>query len=53
MTAASKDIFQEIYDTEFKAEFEKRKLTYEHRLIATWSLPPSSGPAAMCGLQEL
>ena len=28
-----KDIFQEIYDTEFKAEFEKRKLTYEHRLI--------------------
>ena len=28
-----KDIFQEIYDTEFKAEFEKRKLFYEHRLI--------------------
>ncbi len=28
-----KDIFQEIYDTEFKAEFEKRKITYEHRLI--------------------
>jgi isocitrate dehydrogenase len=28
-----KDIFQEIYDTEFKAEFEKRKLVYEHRLI--------------------
>ena len=28
-----KDIFQEIYDSEFKAEFEKRKLTYEHRLI--------------------
>jgi len=28
-----KDIFQEIYDAEFKAEFEKRKLTYEHRLI--------------------
>src|SRR5688572_3167791 len=28
-----KDIFQEVYDTEFKAEFEKRKLTYEHRLI--------------------
>ncbi|SON56190.1 Isocitrate dehydrogenase [NADP] [Hartmannibacter diazotrophicus] len=28
-----KDLFQEVYDTEFKAEFEKRKLTYEHRLI--------------------
>jgi len=28
-----KDIFQEIFDTEFKNEFEKRKLTYEHRLI--------------------
>jgi isocitrate dehydrogenase len=28
-----KDIFQEVYEAEFKAEFEKRKLTYEHRLI--------------------
>jgi isocitrate dehydrogenase len=28
-----KDIFQEVYDTEFRAEFEKRKITYEHRLI--------------------
>ncbi|WP_407966178.1 NADP-dependent isocitrate dehydrogenase [Bartonella sp. C271] len=28
-----KDIFQEIFDTEFKAEFENRKLYYEHRLI--------------------
>lgn len=28
-----KDIFQEIYETEFKAEFDKRGLTYEHRLI--------------------
>ena len=28
-----KDIFQEIYDAEFRAEFEKRKITYEHRLI--------------------
>ncbi|HEX2099882.1 MAG TPA: NADP-dependent isocitrate dehydrogenase [Candidatus Synoicihabitans sp.] len=28
-----KDIFQEIYDAEFRQEFEKRKLTYEHRLI--------------------
>jgi isocitrate dehydrogenase len=28
-----KDIFQEVYDKEFKAEFEKHKITYEHRLI--------------------
>jgi isocitrate dehydrogenase len=28
-----KDIFQDIYDREFKAEFDQRKLTYEHRLI--------------------
>jgi isocitrate dehydrogenase len=28
-----KDIFQEIYDSEFKAAFEKAGLTYEHRLI--------------------
>jgi isocitrate dehydrogenase len=27
------DIFQETFDQEFKAEFQKRKLTYEHRLI--------------------
>ncbi|MFG1417572.1 NADP-dependent isocitrate dehydrogenase [Xanthobacter sp. V0B-10] len=28
-----KDIFQEVYEAEFKAEFDKRGLTYEHRLI--------------------
>ncbi|MBI1366898.1 MAG: NADP-dependent isocitrate dehydrogenase [Alphaproteobacteria bacterium] len=28
-----KDIFQEMYETEFKPEFDKLKLTYEHRLI--------------------
>src|SRR5437763_2500632 len=28
-----KDIFQEVFDKDFKAEFDKRKLTYEHRLI--------------------
>ena len=28
-----KDIFQEIFDREFKAAFENKKLTYEHRLI--------------------
>jgi isocitrate dehydrogenase len=28
-----KDIFDEVYEKEFKAEFEKQKLFYEHRLI--------------------
>jgi isocitrate dehydrogenase len=28
-----KDIFQEVYEKEFKAEFDKRKIFYEHRLI--------------------
>ena len=28
-----KDLFQEIYETEFQADFEKEGITYEHRLI--------------------
>ncbi len=28
-----KDLFQEIYDAEFKSDFEAKGLTYEHRLI--------------------
>jgi isocitrate dehydrogenase len=28
-----KDIFQDIYDREFKSKFEEKKITYEHRLI--------------------
>ena len=28
-----KDIFQEIFDKEFKAKFDEKKITYEHRLI--------------------
>lgn len=28
-----KNLFQEIFDAEFKAKFEGKKLTYEHRLI--------------------
>ena len=28
-----KDLFQEIFDSEFKDEFDSRDLTYEHRLI--------------------
>jgi isocitrate dehydrogenase len=27
------ELFQDIFDKEFKAEFDKRKITYEHRLI--------------------
>src|SRR4051812_24626570 len=27
------ELFQQIFDAEFKAEFDKRKLVYEHRLI--------------------
>jgi isocitrate dehydrogenase len=27
------EIFQQVYDAEFRPEFEKRKITYEHRLI--------------------
>jgi isocitrate dehydrogenase len=27
------EIFQQIFDAEFKAEFDKNKITYEHRLI--------------------
>jgi isocitrate dehydrogenase len=28
-----KDIFQDVYDKEFKAQFEKSNISYEHRLI--------------------
>jgi len=28
-----KDLFQEVYDNEFKKDFETKNLTYEHRLI--------------------
>ena len=28
-----KDIFQEVFDTEYKEDFDKNNLTYEHRLI--------------------
>ena len=28
-----KDIFEEVFNAEFKVEFDKRKLVYEHRLI--------------------
>ena len=48
-----KDIFQEIFDSEFKAEFEKRKLTYEHRLSATLKLGGDfTGVAGSVGLRD-
>lgn len=28
-----KDIFQNLYDTQYKKDFESKKLWYEHRLI--------------------
>jgi len=28
-----RDLFQQVFEAEFKAEYDKRKLTYEHRLI--------------------
>ena len=28
-----KDIFQEVYDTQYKKQFEEKKIWYEHRLI--------------------
>jgi len=28
-----KDLFEEVYEKEFKTKFEERKITYEHRLI--------------------
>ncbi len=28
-----KDLFQEVFDSEFKAQFDEKKLVYEHRLI--------------------
>ena len=29
-----KDIFQEVYDTEFKAAFAEKKIVYEHRSVS-------------------
>ena len=48
------DIFQEVFDKEFKAEFDKRKLTYEHRLIDDMVAVGDEVVRRLClGLQEL
>ena len=46
-----KDIFQEIYEKEFKAEYEKKGLWYEHRLIddmVAFALKSSGGYVWAC-----
>ena len=49
-----KDLFQEIFDKEFKAEFDKKKLTYEHRLIDDMVAAATEVVGRLClGLQEL
>ena len=48
------DIFQRVYDTEFEAEFDKRKLTYERRLIDDMVALSAEVERRLClGLQEL
>ena len=42
-----KDIFQAIYDAEYKAEFEKLGIWYEHRLIDDVR-PPSPSSSSSC-----
>ena len=44
-----KDLFQEVFDTEFKAQFDAAGLTYEHRLIDDMVAASSSGRAATSG----
>ncbi len=54
MTAASRDIFQEIFDKEFKAQFDAKKITYEHRLIRRHGRRRDEMVGRLClGLQEL
>jgi isocitrate dehydrogenase len=49
-----KDIFEEVYETEFKAEFDAAGLTYEHRLIDDMvACGHEVGGRLRLGLQEL
>ena len=49
-----KDLFQEIFDAEFKDEFESKDLTYEHRLIDDMVAAGAQvGGRLRLGLQEL
>ena len=44
-----KDLFQEVFDAEFKEQFDAAGLTYEHRLIDDMVAAASSGRAATSG----
>ena len=47
-------IFEKVYETEFKAEFDKKKLTYEHRLIDDMVAGTAEVPRWLrVGLQDL
>ena len=49
-----KDIFEAVYENEFKAAFAAKKLTYEHRLIDDMVACALKWNGALClGLQEL
>ena len=48
------ELFQQIFDAEFKAEFDKKKITYEHRLIDDMVAAAHEVGGRLClGLQEL
>jgi isocitrate dehydrogenase len=44
-----KDLFQEVFDSEFKEEFDSADLTYEHRLIDDMVAAALKWEAATCG----
>ena len=48
-----KDIFENIYQNEFKAQFDAAGITYEHRLYRRHGLAPWNGTAILCGLVRI
>src|SRR5579859_3556224 len=48
-----KDVFAEVYESEFKAEFEASGLTYDHRLIDDMVAQVIKGRRHRLGVQEL
>ena len=48
-----KDVFAEIFESEFKADFEAAGITYEHRLIDDMVARPEVGGRLRLGVQEL
>lgn len=47
-----KDIFQEVFDTEFKDQFHAAGLTYEHRLIDDMGREPLEVDTSMCTIRR-